>query len=80
LFETPTLFQIIQECSKTEDKEMYQVFNMGHRLEIYTDEKTAENIINISNKYQIKAQIIGRVENFEGKKLSIHHKEKVLEY
>ncbi len=61
LLETPPLFQIIQEESKTDWKEMYRVFNMGHRLEFYTDEKTAEEIIAISKQYHIDAQIIGYV-------------------
>ncbi len=63
LFETPLLFKIIQEASLTSWKEMYQVFNMGHRLEIITDEKTASKIIEISNSFNVDAQIIGRIEN-----------------
>jgi phosphoribosylformylglycinamidine cyclo-ligase len=62
LFPTPPLFRMIQEESKTEWKEMYQVFNMGHRMEIYTDKKTAEKIISISRSFGVDAQIIGRVE------------------
>lgn len=71
LFETPILFSTIQEQSGTNWKEMYSVFNMGHRLEIYTDEKTAEAIIAIASEFQIKAQIIGRVETNDYKKLTI---------
>ncbi len=63
LFETPLLFKMIQEVSGTEWKEMYQVFNMGHRLEIITDNDTAESIINLSKNFNIDAQIIGRIEN-----------------
>lgn len=62
LFETPPIFDIIQSESKTDWKEMYKVFNMGHRLEIYTDKNTAEELIRISNKYNVEAQIVGRVE------------------
>ncbi len=63
LFETPPLFKLIQQESKTDWKEMYQVFNMGHRMEIYTDEKTASKLISISKSFGVDAQIIGRVES-----------------
>jgi len=62
----PPLFDLIEKESGTPRKEMYQVFNMGHRLEFYTDEDTAEEIISISHSYDIDAQIIGRVEANEG--------------
>jgi phosphoribosylformylglycinamidine cyclo-ligase len=62
LFPTPPLFKLIQQESKTDWKEMYQVFNMGHRMEIYTDSKSAEKIIAISKSFGVDAQIIGRVE------------------
>jgi phosphoribosylformylglycinamidine cyclo-ligase len=71
MFPVPPLFKIIQEQSGTDWKEMYKVFNMGHRFEIYTDPVTAEEIITISKSFNIDAQIIGRVEHFEGKKLTI---------
>jgi phosphoribosylformylglycinamidine cyclo-ligase len=71
LFETPPLFRIIQEESNTDWKEMYKVFNMGHRLEIYVDEKYASELIDISQSYQVDAQVIGRVEENKGKKLTI---------
>ena len=71
LFATPPLFRIIQEESQTSWKEMYTVFNMGHRMEIYTDQKTAEAIIQISKGFNVDAQIIGRVEESETKKLTI---------
>ncbi len=71
LFATPPLFKLIQEESKTDWNEMYKVFNMGHRLEIYTDEKTAEEFINISKGFSIDAKIIGRVESSESKSLTI---------
>jgi phosphoribosylformylglycinamidine cyclo-ligase len=66
LFEAPEIFKIIQQSSGADDKEMYQVFNMGCRLEIYTDEKNADQLISIANDYGINAQTIGRVE--EGQK------------
>ena len=71
LFPVPPLFRIIQEQSGTDWKEMYKVFNMGHRFEIYTNPEIAEEIISISKSFNIDAQIVGRVETFEGKKLTI---------
>jgi phosphoribosylformylglycinamidine cyclo-ligase len=72
LFPIPPLFKLIQEESKTEWKEMYKVFNMGHRMEIYVNPSIAEAIIEISKSFNIDAQIVGRVENSnEGKKLTI---------
>ena len=68
LFPTPPLFRLIQQESKTDWKEMYQVFNMGHRMEIYTDKKSAEKIISISRSFGVDAQIIGRVEKSTNKK------------
>lgn len=72
LFPIPPLFSMIQEQSKTDWKEMYKVFNMGHRMEIYTDEKTAEDLINISNSFNVDAQIVGRVEKSETKSVKIY--------
>ncbi|MEN8230402.1 MAG: AIR synthase related protein [Bacteroidota bacterium] len=71
LFPIPPLFRMIQEESGTTWKEMYQVFNMGHRFEIYTDRQTAEGIIQLANKYRIDAKIVGRCEHADHKKLSI---------
>ena len=71
LFNTPTLFKIIQEESKTSWQEMYKVFNMGHRMEIYLPEEHAEEIIAISKSFNVDAQIIGRVEAAANKKLTI---------
>lgn len=68
LFATPPLFKLIQQESKTDWKEMYQVFNMGHRMEIYTDAKTAGQLIAISKSFGVEAQIIGRVEKSPDKK------------
>ena len=67
----PPLFKLIQEESKTDSREMYQVFNMGHRMEFYVDEMHAQSIIDISKSFNIDAQIIGRVEASETKKLTI---------
>ena len=67
----PPLFEIIQNESGTDGKEMYEVFNMGHRLEFYVDSSIAENIISISNKFNVAAQIVGRVESSGTKKLTL---------
>src|SRR6185436_3077477 len=69
LFEPPVIFQLIQEASKSDDREMYQVFNMGTRLEIYTDEKNADKIISISGSFGVEARVIGRVEESSKKEL-----------
>jgi phosphoribosylformylglycinamidine cyclo-ligase len=71
LFPVPPLFELIRQESKTEWKEMYKVFNMGHRMEIYLPERYANDIISISKSYTIDAQIVGRVEKNNSKKLTI---------
>ena len=71
LFPLPPLFKLIQEESGTDWKEMYKVFNMGHRMEIYVSPEVAQSIIEISKSFNIDAQIVGRVEKNEGKKLTI---------
>jgi phosphoribosylformylglycinamidine cyclo-ligase len=71
MFPVPPLFKIIQEESETDWKEMYKVFNMGHRMELYVDEVLASDIINISQSYNVDAKIIGRVESCNVKKLTI---------
>jgi phosphoribosylformylglycinamidine cyclo-ligase len=71
LFPIPPLFDLIQKESNTDWKEMYKVFNMGHRLEIYIDEAYAQEVIDISKSFNIDAQIVGRVEASPRKKLTI---------
>ncbi len=71
LFELPPLFKMIQAESGTDYKEMYKVFNMGHRLEIYLNPQYAQTVIDISKSYGINAQIIGRVESAENKGVTI---------
>ena len=71
LFPIPPLFRMIQEESGTDWKEMYKVFNMGHRMELYVDEAVANEIIAVSKSFGIDAQIIGRVEAFEGKQVTV---------
>jgi phosphoribosylformylglycinamidine cyclo-ligase len=71
LFPIPPLFKLIQEQSGTDWKEMYKVFNMGHRMEIYVAKEIAQEIINISESFGIDAQIVGRVETANQKKVTI---------
>jgi len=71
LFAPPEIFKKIQEASKADNREMYQVFNMGCRMEIYTDENFAKNIVSLASEFNIDAQIIGRVEESEKKELVI---------
>ena len=80
MFSVPPLFKLIQEQSKTDWKEMYQVFNCGHRMEIYTSPEVAKDIIKISKSYQVDAKIIGRVEASDVKKLTIKSDYGVFEY
>lgn len=80
LFNLPPLFEIIQNQSGTGWKEMYQVFNMGHRMEIYTTPETAIKIIEISNIFGIEAKIIGKCLPFKGKKLTIESAYGIYEY
>jgi phosphoribosylformylglycinamidine cyclo-ligase len=80
MFELPPLFKLIHEESGTDWKEMYKVFNMGHRMELYVPQEIAENIISISKSFNVDAKIVGRVENFEGRKLTISSKFGIFTY
>ncbi|MFT4153568.1 AIR synthase related protein [Parafilimonas sp.] len=80
LFEAPEIFQIIQENSKANDKEMYQVFNMGHRLEIFTDAATAAALIEEAKQFNIEARVVGRVKAAEKKELELHVNGNVITY
>ncbi|MTG97842.1 MULTISPECIES: AIR synthase related protein [Myroides] len=71
LFDVPPLFKLIQEQSKTDWREMYQVFNCGHRMELYVSQEVANDIIAISESFNVKAKIIGRVEASDKKQLTI---------
>ncbi len=71
MFSVPPLFKLIQEQSKTDWKEMYQVFNCGHRMELYVSSEIADDIVKISKSFNVDAQIIGRVEVSKEKKLTI---------
>lgn len=80
LFNVPPLFKLIQEQSQTGWKEMYQVFNCGHRMELYVNPEIAEEIIAISKSFNVNAQIVGRVEASDSKKLTIQSKYGTFEY
>lgn len=80
MFSIPPLFKLIQEQSKTDWKEMYQVFNCGHRMELYVQPEIAKDIIEIASKFDVDAQIIGRVEPSPTKKLTIKSNFGTFEY
>ncbi len=80
LFPTPALFALIQQESQTSWKEMYQVFNMGHRLEVYTSEAAAQSIIDIAKSFNIAAQVVGYVESAEDTSVKIESEYGVFEY
>ncbi|WP_181875965.1 AIR synthase related protein [Sphingobacterium spiritivorum] len=80
LFPIPPLFDLIQKESKTDWQEMYKVFNMGHRMELYVSEDIAQDIIAISESFGIPAQIVGHVEEASGKKVTIHSPYGTFEY
>ena len=80
LFDVPPLFKLIQEQSQTGWKEMYQVFNCGHRMELYVIPEIAEEIIAISKSFNVNAQIVGRVEASDSKKLTIQSNYGTFEY
>ena len=80
LFQTPTLFEIIKKESGTDWREMYKVFNMGHRMELYVDPNLANSIIEISKSFGVDAKIIGKVESNDSKKLSIISDHGTFEY
>jgi len=80
LFEPPFIFQLIQQNSGADNREMYQVFNMGHRLEIFTDETSAQKMIKLANQFNIDAQIVGRVEASDKTELILIVNEKQMIY
>lgn len=80
LFDIPPLFKLIHEQSGTPWHEMYKVFNMGHRFELYVKPDIAEDIIAVSRSYNVDAKIIGRVEAFNGKKVTIESENGIFEY
>ncbi len=80
LFAPPKIFEIIQQNSGADDREMYQVFNMGHRLEIFTSESAAQKMIDTAAAFNIEAKIIGRVQAADKKELVLHVKGKQIIY
>lgn len=80
LLDTPDIFRIIQDASGADDKEMYQVFNMGTRLEVYTEEKYAASIIDTAAAFGVEAQVIGRVEAAPQKSLVVQTEKEKIEY
>jgi phosphoribosylformylglycinamidine cyclo-ligase len=80
LFEVPPVFNLLQKSSGASDKEMYEVFNMGCRLELYCSKESADGFIKMAEAHGVQAQIIGRVEQSEQKKLTIVNKKETLEY
>jgi phosphoribosylformylglycinamidine cyclo-ligase len=80
LFTIPPLFNLIQKESRTSWREMYQVFNMGHRMEFYVSPEVAEEIILVSKNFNVEAQIVGRVEDASSKKLTLKTNSHTYEY
>ena len=80
LFTPPPIFQLIQQNSGADNKEMYQVFNMGHRLEIFTNEQAAEKMIATAKQFDIDAKIVGRTELLDEKELVLYVGEERFEY
>ena len=80
LFAPPVIFDIIQKASRADEREMYQVFNMGTRMEIYTNEKDVDTIINVAKSFGVDAQVIGRVEASGKQELIIKTRQSELLY
>lgn len=80
LFEPPVIFDILRKASGSDTREMYQVFNMGHRLEIFTTEKTAVELIKIAEGYGIGSKVVGRVEDSDRKQLVLKTREETVIY
>jgi phosphoribosylformylglycinamidine cyclo-ligase len=80
LFDPPPIFRLIQDASGSDDREMYQVFNMGHRLEIFTDPVAAEEIIRAAGQFHIDARVVGRVEAAPEKRLILRRRGKEITY
>jgi phosphoribosylformylglycinamidine cyclo-ligase len=80
MFDVPPLFDLIQKESNTPWSEMYKVFNMGHRMELYVDESKAQQIIDIAASFNVEGKIIGRVEASEKTELTIKSDKGVFKY
>ncbi|HAX96673.1 MAG TPA: hypothetical protein DCY35_09170 [Prolixibacteraceae bacterium] len=79
-WQVPPIFSLMQQKGDIEDSEMYQVFNMGHRMEIYVDPQLADSLMAIAASFNIDARIVGRVEAWSGRKLTIHTEAGIFEY
>ena len=80
LFKLPPIFKMIHEASNTSYNEMYQVFNMGHRMELYVEESIADKIIGISDSLGVEAKVVGEIKESTGNKLTIHSPEGIIKY
>ena len=80
LFEVPEVFKIIQKDTNISTKEMFEVFNMGHRMEIYCDQSVAQEVISISKEFKIDAKIIGHVEKSNQNTLVLESEDETIEY
>jgi phosphoribosylformylglycinamidine cyclo-ligase len=80
LFPLPTLFRLIHEQSGTAWEEMYRVFNMGHRFEIFTDQKNAAEIMSIASSFNLEARVIGHCEASDKKMLTLNSEFGTFEY
>ena len=80
MFIVPPIFNLIKQESSASWEEMYQVFNMGHRMELYVKKEVANSIIDVASSFNLDAQIIGFVEESSNKKLTIHAPDKILVY
>ena len=80
LFEVPEVFKIIQKDTNISTKEMFEVFNMGHRMEIYCDQSVAQEVISISKEFKIDAKIIGHVEKSNQNTLVLKSEDETIEY
>ena len=80
LFEPPVIFKLIQESSGSDNREMFQVFNMGHRLDIFTDAASAADIIRVAQSFNIDAKIVGRVEESNKKELLLKTRSEEIYY
>jgi phosphoribosylformylglycinamidine cyclo-ligase len=80
LFDAPVIFELIQQASGSDDREMYQVFNMGHRLEVFAAPESADALIKAGQELGIGAQVVGRVEAASSKRLELTVGDNIIEY
>lgn len=80
LFQPPPIFSLIQDNSGADDREMYQVFNMGHRMEIFTEESAAGKIIDLAAQFGVQAKVVGKVLPSDKKELTLQLPEKTIHF